>query len=65
MQGSHDNNRIDVFLDDDPQPLASYSPPLRFELDTSALAGQRSEVSFDVSASTGRDADFCLTWETR
>ena len=38
MQGSHDNNRIDVFLDDDPQPLASYSPPLRFELDTSALS---------------------------
>ena len=37
MQGSQDNNLIDVFLDDDPQPLASYSPPLRFELDTSAL----------------------------
>lgn len=37
----------------------------RFELDTTALAGQSAEVSFDVSASTGRDADFCLTWETR
>jgi len=33
-----DNNRIDVFLDDSSEPLASYRPPLRFELDTSTLS---------------------------
>src|SRR5690606_29996805 len=37
MQEVPDNNRIDVFLDDELEPLASYRPPLRFELDTSAL----------------------------
>src|SRR5690606_8758723 len=30
-------NRIDVFLDDGAEPIASYSPPLRFELDTTRL----------------------------
>lgn len=38
MPEPRDNNRIDVFLDNDPTPLASYSPPLRFELDTSTLS---------------------------
>ncbi|HET8985539.1 MAG TPA: cytochrome c, partial [Trueperaceae bacterium] len=38
MREVHDNNRIDVFLDDEVEPLASYSPPLRFELDTAALS---------------------------
>ena len=44
MEGMETNsNRIDVFLDDDPTPFASYSPPLRFELDTSSLSdGQHS-----------------------
>src|SRR5690606_1260341 len=38
VQTFEDNNRIDVFLDDNPEPLASYRPPLRFELDTSTLS---------------------------
>ena len=37
-QDAPENDRIDVFLDDDPTPIASYSPPLRFELDTTALS---------------------------
>jgi len=37
----------------------------RFEVETSAHAGHTAEVVFDVTAPLARDADFCLTWETR
>lgn len=50
---SQDNNRIDVFLDDDPTPFASYSPPLRFELDTSNLADGRHTLRIEAYDSFG------------
>lgn len=31
------DNRIEVYLDDNPDPVATYSPPDRFELDTNLL----------------------------
>ncbi len=37
MSEAPGTNRIDVFLDDGAEPIASYSPPLRFELDTTRL----------------------------
>lgn len=37
----------------------------RFELDTAAQAGRTSDVAFEITAQNGRDADFCITWETR
>jgi len=49
----HDSNRIDVFLDDDPTPFASYSPPLRFELDTSALSDGRHTLRIEAYDSHG------------
>lgn len=34
----HDDNRIEVFLDDDPKPIVTHRPPARFQLDTTNLA---------------------------
>lgn len=50
---NHQNNRIDVFLDDDPTPLASYRPPLRFELDTTQLADGRHTLRIEAYDSNG------------
>ena len=50
---SEHGNRIDVFLDDDPTPFASYSPPLRFELDTSALSDGQHSLRIEAYDSHG------------
>ncbi|MEJ2635441.1 MAG: cytochrome c [Calditrichia bacterium] len=33
----NESNKIEVYLDDNPEPIAVYQPPGRFELDTSSL----------------------------
>lgn len=40
MNAEHreDYNRIEVYLDDDPEPIVTHRPPARFELDTTRLA---------------------------
>lgn len=35
---TNDRNRIEVFLDDDPDPIVVHRPPARFQLDTTQLA---------------------------
>ncbi len=37
----------------------------RFAVDTAVSAGHTSEVTFEITGSNARDADFCLIWETR
>src|SRR5690625_7283939 len=32
-----DRNRIEVYLDDDPDPIVTHRPPARFQLDTTRL----------------------------
>lgn len=34
----NDGNRIEVYLDDDPEPIVTHRPPARFQLDTAQLA---------------------------
>jgi len=50
---SEHSTRIDVFLADDPTPFASYSPPLRFELDSSALADGQHSLRIEAYDSHG------------
>jgi thiosulfate dehydrogenase len=38
MSDARDHTRIDVFLDEDPSPVASFRPPEAFELDTTKLS---------------------------
>lgn len=33
-----DHNRIEVYLDDDPEPIVTHRPPARFQLDTTRMA---------------------------
>lgn len=48
-----DANRIDVFLDNQVEPIASYHPPLRFELDTSQLADGPHQLRIEAYDSFG------------
>ncbi len=59
------SNRIDVFLDDDPTPLASYSPPLRFELDTTQLADGRHTLRIEAYDSNGTKGVKTMTFTVR
>ncbi len=36
-QDTNDQNRVEVFLDDDPEPIVTHRPPARFQLDTTRL----------------------------
>lgn len=49
-------SRVEVYLDGDPQPIGTYRPPARFELDTEKLADGPHElriVATDVSGHRG------------
>lgn len=35
--GEQDGTQIEVFLDDDPEPIVTHRPPARFQLDTTEL----------------------------
>lgn len=59
------SNRIDVFLDDDPTPLASYSPPLRFELDTTLLSDGRHTLRIEAYDSNGTKGVKTMTFTVR
>lgn len=66
MEGMETNsNRIDVFLDDDPTPLASYSPPLRFELDTTQLSDGRHMLRIEAYDANGTKGVKTMTFTVR
>lgn len=48
-----DRNRIDIYLDGDKEPLVSYRPPLRFELDTSQMQDGPHLLRVEAYDSTG------------
>jgi hypothetical protein len=51
-----DKNKITIFLDDDKQPLATFTPPVNFELDTKKIIdGDHilTIVSKDISGKEG------------
>ncbi len=59
------SNRIDVFLDDDPSPIASYSPPLRFELDTTQLSDGHHALRIEAYDSNGTKGVKTMTFTVR
>ena len=53
QEGGNYRNRIDIFLDDEREPLVSYRPPLRFELDTSQIEDGRHVLRIEAYDSIG------------
>ncbi len=41
-------NHVFVYLDDQPEPIADYAPPLRFDLDTTGLADGEHELRIEA-----------------
>ena len=52
-EGGNYRNRIDIFLDEEREPLVSYRPPLRFELDTSQIEDGRHVLRIEAYDSIG------------
>ena len=50
---SRPTNHVDVFLNDDAEPIASYRPPLQFDLDTSELPDGRHTLRIEAYDSEG------------
>jgi len=48
------NNRIEIFLDDDPEPIITHRPPARFLLDTTQLVDGPHTLRVDAYDAGGR-----------
>jgi mono/diheme cytochrome c family protein len=62
---SQQENRIEVFLDDGKEPVASYSPPGRFELDTTILNDGPHRLRIVASDRYGRRGFRVIPFEVR
>ena len=51
---SNYKNKIEVFLDDNQEPIAVYQPPARFELDTSQLEDGEHQIKFVAYSDSGK-----------
>lgn len=53
LAGAEADTRVVVYLDDDSEPLLTYEPPVRFELDTSELADGPHRLRIEAYSRTG------------
>lgn len=60
-----DKNKIHVYLDGGEEPIVSYKPPVRFELDTTQLADGKHELKVVASDATGHEGVRTIPFEVR
>lgn len=60
-----DKSRVIVYLDDEKEPLLTYKPPVRFELDTSALEDGKHILRIEAYDSNGRRGVRTIPFEVR
>lgn len=60
-----DKNRIHVYLDGQDEPIVSYRPPVRFELDTTQLEDGSHTLKVVASDSTGHQGVRTINFEVR
>lgn len=59
------SNLIHVYLDDDEEPIVSYRPPVRFELDTTHLEDGPHKLKIVASDSSGHEGLKIIPFEVR
>jgi mono/diheme cytochrome c family protein len=60
-----DKSKVIVYLDDEKEPLLTYRPPVRFELDTSALEDGKHQLRIEAFDSNGRRGVRIIPFEVR
>ncbi len=50
----HDKSRIEVYLDDDTEPIAVYRPPVRFTLDTNTLTDGKHSLTIKAYSAANK-----------
>lgn len=60
-----ESNQIKVFLDEEPEPIITYRPPVRFELDTTRLEDGRHTLRIEASDSAGHKGVRIVSFEVR
>lgn len=63
--GEQDKNKIYVYLDGQDEPIVSYRPPVRFELDTTQLEDGSHTLKIVASDSTGHKGVRIINFEVR
>lgn len=60
-----ESSTIQIYLDDDPEPIASYRPPANFELDTHSLEDGPHVLKIVASDPSGRQGIRRIPFEVR
>ncbi|HET6528446.1 MAG TPA: cytochrome c [Balneolaceae bacterium] len=60
-----DLNQIRIFLDDQEEPIVTYRPPVRFELDTTGLADGKHILRIEASDAIGKIGTRTVPFEVR
>ncbi|MDZ7716814.1 MAG: cytochrome c [Balneolaceae bacterium] len=59
------SNQIKIFLDDEKEPIVTYRPPVRFELDTTQLEDGKHTLHIEASDSSGHKGVRTVSFEVR
>lgn len=60
-----ESNQIKIFLDDEEEPIVTYRPPVRFELDTTQLEDGKHTLRIEASDSSGHKGVRTISFEVR
>lgn len=60
-----DNRTIKVFLDDEGRPFAEFSPPVKFELDTTKIPDGKHSLKIVAKSSKGNEGIKIIPFEVR
>lgn len=65
MSDDVDKIRIEAFLDDDPEPIVTHRPPVRFQLDTTELSDGAHTLRIRSYDSAGHPGERCIRFTVR
>ncbi|MFB6240897.1 MAG: cytochrome c [Gemmatimonadota bacterium] len=65
MESDATDSRVEVYLDDGEEPIASYRPPARFQLDTESLEDGEHELRIVAADASGRRGVRRIPFEVR
>lgn len=60
-----ESNQIKIFLDDEKEPIVTYRPPVRFELDTTQLEDGKHTLRIVASDASGHEGVRTVSFEVR
>jgi hypothetical protein len=60
-----DNRLIKVYLNEEPQPFAEFSPPVKFALDTTKIPDGKHQLKIVAKSTSGKEGIKLIPFEVR